>query len=296
MQNKFILTVICIVCLVLTGCGGADKNFLGSGKAVIPTYEVKAPAAGKLLGLITEQGERITSGQPLFAMADKDTDDAVAKLTANLAKARAELKTLEEGTASRQNPGSLAALRESVASAQREADKMNRLLAMGAVSRRQADASNARLAAAKGQLAAARGHNILIRPASPEAIASQKQLISQIEKELQKNQERQRANEAVSPCTGIVTKLFAKAGDTAQKGQKILTIQALDTCTVTFKVSEAKARELKENMPVQLTADGYKAPFKGSIQKINGGEVTVISKEKPEDLKAGVSIDVAAVK
>lgn len=293
MQNKFILLLICVTTLLMAGCGANDKNFLGSGAAQVPMYNIEAPADGKILGLISEKGERITKGQPLFAIADEATDDMAAKLTANLAKAQAELKSMEEGTATPAPSGSVNAMQAQLAAAQQKADKMNRLLAMGAVSRRQADAANAELAAAQANLAAAQTNSILLRPASPEAIASQKELITQLQKELTQAKTRQQANEAISPCTGVIVEKLANIGSTAKKSQKILSLKALDTCTVTFKVSPAKAKELHTGQAVLLTASGYKAPFNGQISEIKDDAITVTSTEKPEDMQAGVSVDVA---
>lgn len=295
MQNKFILLLICAVTLLaLAGCGNADKNLIGSGQIQVPAYDIAAPSGGEILGLIAEKGERITKGQPLFAIADDAADKAAAQLTTNLAKAQAELKAMEEGISAPagSSPAAVSAASAALSAAQQKADKMNRLLAMGAVSKRQADAANAELSRARADLAAAQSHSILQCPASPEAIASKKQVIEAIKKELAVAEARQRANEAASPCTGIITAKEANIGDTAAKGQRILTIRALDTCTVTIKVSAAQSQSLRPGQIVLLTTGGS-APFNGSIQSIAGATVTISSTEKPEDLQEGSSIDVS---
>ena len=67
---KKLLLLFCSLLLV-AGCGKPAATLptvIGSGSVDIPAYKITAPAAGKILGLILESGERIGKGQPLFAI------------------------------------------------------------------------------------------------------------------------------------------------------------------------------------------------------------------------------------
>ena len=67
---KKLLLLLCSMLLV-AGCGKPAATLptvIGSGSVDIPAYKITAPAAGKILGLILESGERIGKGQPLFAI------------------------------------------------------------------------------------------------------------------------------------------------------------------------------------------------------------------------------------
>ena len=86
------MAAVCLTAFSLSGCSlqKAD-NSLGRGTISIPTYAVKAPTAGKLIGLISETGERISKGQPLFAIGDAKLDKQVKDLATQVAKAEADL-------------------------------------------------------------------------------------------------------------------------------------------------------------------------------------------------------------
>ena len=76
---KKLLLLFCSLLLV-AGCGKPAATLptvIGSGSVDIPAYKITAPAAGKILGLILESGERIGKGQPLFAIEQPELDAAV---------------------------------------------------------------------------------------------------------------------------------------------------------------------------------------------------------------------------
>ncbi len=293
-MQKILLTLLLIAVFAICGCGSSNDpagQKIGSGKINIPVYTIEAPASGTILGLISEQGERISKGQPLFAINDEDTDRQEENVTTRLAKAKADLKSMEEPAPAGASPGNLSAAQANYEAARQKADKMNNLLAQGAVSRRQAQAAQTELAAAQAALQAASQHNILLRPSSPEAINSQKQLIEQLQTEQKELREKQLQNEASSPCTGIITEKAAENNSTAQAGQKILTITATDTCTVTVNADTALAAKLQVQQPVTIHIDGY-PPFPGYIQAAEKTTITVFSEAKPEDIPGGSTAEI----
>lgn len=293
-MHKIILLFLMTAVLLISGCSN-NTNFsgqkIGTGKIIIPTYDITAPAAGKILGLISETNERITKGQPLFAIADEATDKQAELTATKLAKAKADLKSMEEPAQTKAPAGNLAAAQAQYSAAQQKASKMNSLLAQGAISRRQAQAAQAELAAAQSALIAASQHNILLKPTSPEAIASQKQLIEQLQKEQQAWQEKQQKNEAISPCTGTITEKLLNNNETAAANQKVLSITASDSCSIMLKADPSMAAKLQPQQTVMIHV-GKNITFKGQIQKINGNDLTVISEEKPEDITDGTSAEV----
>lgn len=293
-MQKVILTLLLIAVLTICGCSSNNNpagQKLGSGKIDIPTYTIESPASGTILGLISEQGERISKGQPLFAINDEVTDKQEEAVTTKLAKAKADLKSMEEPAAAGTSPGDLSTAQVNYEAARQKADKMNKLLAQGAIPRRQAQAAQAELAAAQAALQSASQHNILLRPSSPEAITSQKQLVAQLQSEQKALREKQLQNEAASPCTGIITEKLAENNSNAQAGQKILSITATDTCTITLNVDTALAAKLQPQQPVTIHVNDYSS-FPGYIQSVDKTTVTIFSEAKPEDLPAGSNAEV----
>lgn len=156
------------------------EGSLGSGTISIPTYAVKAPTAGKLIGLISEKGERISKGQPLFAIGDAQLDKQVKDLATQVAKAEADLKRMQQGTPTAAPVADTSLAQANVAAAQQKAAKMNSLLAQGAVSRNQAQAAQDELQRAIAQLQAASSVSVSFKPASPAEIEAQQKLIVQL--------------------------------------------------------------------------------------------------------------------
>lgn len=286
------MAAVCLTAFSLSGCSlqKAD-NSLGSGTISIPTYAVKAPTAGKLIGLISEKGERISKGQPLFAIGDAKLDKQVKDLATQVAKAEADLKRMQQGTPTAAPIADTSLAQANVAAAQQKAAKMNSLLAQGAVSRNQAQAAQDELQRAIAQLQAA--SSVSFKPASPAEIDAQQKLIVQLKAQQAAAIAQQEKNEGNSPCTGIITDLQAANNSTVQKDQVILHIKAVDSCSITLNVSAAQAKELKAGMPVSIKAAETPAPFSGKISSIDGTKITVTSDQKPEDLKDGVKVEIS---
>ena len=281
------MAAVCLTAFSLSGCSlqKAD-NSLGSGTISIPTYAVKAPTAGKLIGLISEKGERISKGQPLFAIGDAKLDKQVKDLATQVAKAEANLKRMQQGTPTAAPVADTSLAQANIAAAQQKAAKMNSLLAQGAVSRNQAQAAQDELQRAIAQLQSASSVSVSFKPASPAEIDAQQKLIVQLKAQQAAAMAQQEKNEGNSPCTGIIT-------DLQTANNSILHIKAVDSCSITLNVSAAQAKELKAGMPVSIKAVETPAPFSGKISSIDGTKITVTSDQKPEDLKDGVKVEIS---
>lgn len=195
------MAAVCLTAFSLSGCSlqKAD-NSLGSGTIRIPTYAVKAPTAGKLIGLISEKGERISKGQPLFAIGDAKLDKQVKDLSTQVAKAEADLKRMQQGTPTAAPIADTSLAQANVAAAQQKAAKMNSLLAQGAVSRNQAQAAQAELQRAIAQLQSASSVSVSFKPASPAEIDAQQKLIVQLKAQQAAAMAQQEKMKATAPA------------------------------------------------------------------------------------------------
>lgn len=288
---KIFLTLL-LVALLLGGCGGSMQHKkIGEGALTIPSYTVQAPASGQIIGLIVEKGERIGEGQPLFAIGDQQLDSQVKELTAQTAKAAAELKRLEQGSVNAPPASDIGQAQARLAAAQQKAAKMNSLLAQGAVSRQQAQAAQAELQQASAEFQAASQAAMSARPASPPAIAQQRQLLEELKRQLAQAKSKQQANEAASPCTGVIAKLTAANNTAVQKGQPVLEITANESCLVSFTVGADILKTLTAGQKVILKTSSD-SEFSGSISKIDGAKVTVVSDSKPAELAEGAVVNI----
>ncbi len=176
---KKLLLLFCSLLLV-AGCGKPAATLptvIGSGSVDIPAYKITAPAAGKILGLILESGERIGKGQPLFAIEQPELDAAVEDAATEAARADAELTNLESGSGEQAIAAadySLQSAESSYQAAEQNYQKMASLYAQNAIARIKVEQAQAALATAEANLEAAKAHQTrLTAKASPEAIEQQ---------------------------------------------------------------------------------------------------------------------------
>ena len=160
---KKLLLLFCSLLLV-AGCGKPAATLptvIGSGSVDIPAYKITAPAAGKILGLILESGERIGKGQPLFAIEQPELDAAVEDAATEAARADAELTNLESGSGEQAIAAadySLQSAESSYQAAEQNYQKMASLYAQNAIARIKVEQAQAALAAAEANLEAAKTH------------------------------------------------------------------------------------------------------------------------------------------
>ena len=174
---------------------------------------------------------------------------------------------------------------------------MASLYAQNAIARIKVEQAQAALAAAEANLEAAKAHQTrLTAKASPEAIEQQKQAALQAQQHYQQLLQKQQANEAQSPCTGIVTEKLLSSGDTAAQGQHILTIRATEQCQVNLKMQPQQAAALKTGQEVIAEAAVLKKTFPGTITAINNGTVTIMLENKLEELKAAMEVSISLKK
>lgn len=293
-MKKILLIIFIFLCLfsgfALSGCKQqANDTKLGEGVITIPTHTIKAPKAGKILGLILERGERISKGQPLFAIEDKELDLQVEEFALAVAKAQAELKALEQGKPIASSTSGIAALQKNVEQAQQKATKMNQLLAAGAVSRKQAQQAQLELQNALATLQAASAQQQNSKPATPEELAAQKKSLQELQAKHQELLARQQQNEVLSPCTALVTEKLITNNDVVQLNQPLLKLLAQDTAIISCnRVKNAQPLDL--GSLVEVVIPDSQLSFTGKITASDNLSFTVISTDKPEAVAAGTKV------
>lgn len=289
--KKLVVLGLTMACMFSFGCSKKSDTALGETKLTIPTYTINAPAKGKILGLILENGEHIGKDQPLFAIASDAVDAKVKNNAESLAKAEAELKRLEIGSTVQISQGELITAKEALTAAEAKAQKMNSLLAAGAVSKRQAQLADAELAAAQANYQAMAGQSER-QKASPEEIAKQKEIVENLKGEKVKVLQEQSAYEALAPNSCIVTEKLAKNGDEVEKNQPVLKLLAQDECEVQIKLSE-KAAEKLANKQVNLLfkEKATDLTFTGKVIKLENSVLTTLVK-LPASVRKDINVQI----
>lgn len=192
-----------------------------SGPLVAPdTAMVRAKATGTLLSLDVQEGQRVKAGQLLGRIDVSDLASHVAERSANLA-----------------------AVRTTLAQAQRTHDSNVGLADAKFISplalensRSQLDSAKAQVAAAEAALDSAR---IALRDAS-----------------------------LVAPISGIVSKRWVVAGEKVSAEQQVVTIVDLHLLELAGTVGTQDVARLSAGMPVTLRIEGVDKPLAGQLARI----------------------------
>lgn len=215
--SVFLIASLCI------GCSSSQKA-TSNANSSSKLHTITAPKTGKIVGLIVEKGERISKDQPLFAMADEQLSKDLEKSSADLAAAEAKLKVMQNGTAV-PNTANIPALKARQQKAQENAAKMERLLAIGGISRAKADAARQELQQANNALAAAQQQTESSKPASPEAIEAQQKEISSLKAKQNVLISKQQENEVLCPATGVINDIKVSNGTYVKERQIVLVLE-----------------------------------------------------------------------
>lgn len=157
-------------------------------------------------------------------MADEQLSKELEKSNADLAAAEAKLKVMQNGTAV-PNTANIPALKARQQKAQENAAKMERLLAIGGISRAKADAARQELQQANNALAAAQQQTETSKPASPEAIEAQQKEISSLKAKQNVLSSKQQENEVLCPATCIIKEIKVVNGAKVKAQDVVLVLE-----------------------------------------------------------------------
>ena len=284
--------------LLLTACGkqpSAAKNVKLQGKTEAVFYVVKAPVDGEIRGLILDKGERIRKDQPLFGLGTQDENPEVGKASAELAKAQARLNNASSGNNEAGRASAAAAVenaRSQINTAQQNYAKMQRLYAIGGVSRLKMQQAQQDLEGARAALSAAQARYEQVNRVYT------KEELAQLEKKVQEARTAYDAvvltvegSEIASPTTGIVREIWAKNGETVKKEQPVMEIVSATDCTITVR-SVIPDPRLQEGAEATVTATASKKSFPAFIQKNGENTITLFTTKKPEEIPEGTTVEI----
>ena len=192
-----------------------------SGALVAPdTAMVRAKATGTLLALDVQEGQRVKAGELLGRIDVSDLASHVAERSANLAAVRT---TLAQAQRTHESNIGLAN------------DKFISPIALDS-SRFQLDSAKAQVAAAEAALDSAK---IALRDAS-----------------------------LVAPISGIVSKRYVVAGEKVTAEQQVVNIVDLRMLELAGTVGTQDVARLAAGMPVELKIEGVDQPLQGKLARI----------------------------
>jgi membrane fusion protein, multidrug efflux system len=240
-------TIILVVVIIAGACYGGlwwidTRAYVSTDDAAIDGRQVKisSKVMGRVGEVLVAEGQKVKAGQLVVLLEGKDLKAQEAQAAASLAYARENL----------------ALARVNLDRSQEDFDRTSKLYTAAATTRETYDHAQRALQASKAQYTVAE--------ASVDTATAQLGVI-----------ETQLLNVRItSPIDGTVEKITLNAGDLAQPGQTILSVNNLDTVWIIANFEETKVGRIRIGAPVKINVDAYNGrPFEGKVEMIRAGIV-----------------------
>lgn len=245
-----------IFALLLTACGRGDAEYDATGTFEATEVVVSAEANGRLLMFDVEEGTTLTGGQEVGVI---DTMQLYLKRL----QLQASLKSVEE-----QRPDILkqvAATREQITQAERERDRVARLLRVNAANQKQLDDAETMLQVLQKQLEAQQSTLNNSDQSLTWQSSSVGVQVAQVEDQLAKCH-------IQAPITGTVSAKYAEAGELAVPGTPLFKLADMEQIYLRAYLTSEQLAEVKLGQQVMVYAD-----YGDDVRKSYPGIVTWIS-------------------
>ncbi len=194
-------------------------------------------------GLITEvfalENQRVTKGEPLFAIDPRPYEKALAGAEADLASARQQIEALRAHY--RQGQVAITAAQEQIRYLKKEYGRQEELLQKGSGTQSRFDATQHDLTMAQRQLASAREDNLMVLAelaGEPDIAAEQHPVYLRAEAARQVAALNLSYARIDAPASGILTNVNLEPGEYVEKGQALMAIVATENLWVEANLKE----------------------------------------------------------
>src|SRR5438093_9208420 len=225
----------------------------GGELEVTPAWntDVRAQVAGIIEGVFVGEGDRVSPGDTLARLADRDYQAQLHMVEAELAEKRAKLGLLQVGPRSEEVQIALLAVQkaqERLRYATTDLERSRKLAATEAASREALERAEETVAVLAKELDEDRARlRMLVAGSRPEEIAAMKQDIAHSEAEERQLEEQLAQVWVTARHGGVVTtpKLRERIGEYVEPGDLIAEVYALDTVTAEVAVPEQDIGEVR---------------------------------------------------
>ena len=254
--------------------GGADDALLASGTVEATEASLGFQVPGRVERIVPAEGDRVNAGDELAWLDRTELEARRAQAAAQLAAARAGLAELKAGARTEELAQAREAARaatERYADAQRDFQRVERLLQGGAVSQEAYDKAKLALDVATSQRdQAAQQLSLVETGPRPERIAAQRAAVAQGEAAV-RQVEAALANAVITdPFDGVVIIRDREPGETAGAGAPVLTLMNLNDRWVRIYIREDRIGAVQVGQEASITADTYPdKQYRGTVSFIS---------------------------
>lgn len=234
---KLIGTLLALI--ALSACGSGTPKYDATGTFETTEVLVSAEASGRLLRFDIEEGTNLKGGQKIGLI---DT----VQLYLKKLQLQASMKSVES-----QRPDfnkQIAAIKQQIATAEREKQRVENLLKAGAANQKQLDDWDAQLALLNRQLVAQKSSLQNSTTSLTEQGSSVGIQVAQVEDQLSKCY-------ITSPISGIVLTKYAEAGELAAVGKPLFKVADMQRMYLRAYITSAQLSGVKLGQQVTVYSD-----------------------------------------
>ncbi|HKX79303.1 MAG TPA: HlyD family efflux transporter periplasmic adaptor subunit [Novosphingobium sp.] len=270
--------------------GPAAEGLTLYGNVDVREVDLAFRVPGRIEAIGPEEGDKVPAGAVLAQLDARPFRDAAAAASGQLSAAAAELAKARGGSRPQeigQARARLAAAEADVDVARREYERRSGLVASGAISRRDFEATEAQYKAAGARVAEARAALSLsqagARAEDREAAAAQ--LASATAR--RDSAQTDLADTALkAPMAGTVSTRAREPGAIVQPGETVLTLTIDRPMRLRAYVGAEDLSRISPGMAVKVSADGNPRTYEGRISQIAPNAEFTPKTVQTEDLRA----------
>ena len=274
-----IVLVATIVALVLGAAGyklygRTEKGITATGTIEVTKTDITPKVGGYLVSLKVKEGDAVSKGQ-LIAMIDRpDLKAQLLRDEAALAKAKAQLRDLEQGARNQElqeAAASMAAASSQADKAKTDYERSVRLFSQGAIPAQQLDYSRTTHEISSNALQSAKSrYSLLLEGSRPETIEAQRLEVERSEAVLAGSRTQIADTTILTPLSGRVLSKNYEQGEYVNPGAAIATIGDMRDCWVKVYVSTSQLGQIRLRQEAQVKIDAYPdRVFRGEIKEIS---------------------------
>jgi membrane fusion protein (multidrug efflux system) len=235
--------------------------------------------SGYVTSVMVDDNQRIKDGQIVVEVDAREFEVKVANAEAALASAQAAVRTAEAGLSNVQAALAVAQSNVSTADVARaktasDLQRDQKLVAGGAITRQQFDATKAAADAAAAQWETARRQATAAQAqvaVAQSQVAAARTQVAQRQADVDLARLQLSYTKIPAPTSGVVSKKNVEVGQFVQAGQPLMAIAEDSLIWVTANFKETDLKDIKPGEEAEITVDGFPdETFQGTVESIAG--------------------------
>jgi len=255
---------------------GSNKSeaIEASGLIEAVETEIRAKVQGEIKEIYAKEGDKIKKGDLLCLVDDEKLLIQLSQVRAGLEGARSKLELFKKGTKKELIAMAKSQLEEAgkeLELAQKNEQRLAKLLSEGAVSEAQKEQADLRLKAAQeGHKSADENYQLLLRGKEKEEIEMVEAEISGLQAQEQFLQSQIQDTRVISPVDGFLEIRHIEKGELALAGTLLFSLIDLNQAYVNAYLPERYVGRVKVGSPIEVISDSFPDKvFKGRVDYIS---------------------------